>query len=287
MSTCFFSYFNRNIPLIHAFPLHMANYDMQNIILNLSKKGKSLPIYGNQIILNSKVHLWLFEMKKICNSLDVCFDILTFDEQEKTKRFYFEEDKKRAIFSRSLLRILLTKYLYSITSQYYSPKNISFEYGKEGKPFLKECSFLHFNLSHSKTVLLYAFSSYPIGVDIEYIQDLSNLNELKKWVLSKEEISKPINLKEFYAIWTQKEAYLKGIGKGLSFSMTNIEIIDCLEGDNAEWCKPKIKIKKDFFDQDSWIICPFKYGDAYCGAVSIPLANRFSSGSVKSSIHFF
>src|ERR1700722_9470245 len=54
-------------------------------------------------------------------------DLLAPDETARVARFHFEEDRRRAIVSRGILRILLGRELSK------SPHRIQFSYGPQGK----------------------------------------------------------------------------------------------------------------------------------------------------------
>jgi len=96
--------------------------------------------------------------------------------------------------------------------------------GENGKPYIDG---LFFNISHSHSLVVCAFSDCEIGIDVEKIR------EYRPRVAEKfhpEEISrleKAIDKDlEFFKIWTMKEAYVKcsavGISKALSFNVFDI-----------------------------------------------------------------
>lgn len=86
-----------------------------------------------------------------------------------------------------------------------------------GKPYFKLYPQLHFNYSHSKSLLLCAVSSSPVGVDIEDIRP--RRSTLPAYALSPEEFRKYElqggDWPSFYSLWTQKEAWCKYTGQGL------------------------------------------------------------------------
>lgn len=98
-------------------------------------------------------------------------------------------------------------------------EDIRFRVGKNGKPYIEGIS-VHFSISHSKNIAVCAISDRPVGIDIEFIRDV-NLNVAKrqfapdelKYVFEKWDLSK----KRFFEIWTRKEAYVKLIGRGISY----------------------------------------------------------------------
>ena len=101
-------------------------------------------------LLANVVHVW-------CASLDWpspnLYKILSQDEQARADRFYFELDRNRFIVARGLLRTILSGYLGIESSQ------VQFCYGPYGKPALKSTlrvKEIHFSVSHSNNLVLYA-----------------------------------------------------------------------------------------------------------------------------------
>ena len=78
-----------------------------------------------------------------------------------------------------------------------------------GKPYFPDRSDIHFSLSHSKTHILCALSSVPIGVDIESERQISE--RTKSFFCSPKELTdfEPLEL------WVLKESYIKLFGKTL------------------------------------------------------------------------
>jgi len=153
---------------------------------------------------------------------------LSEDELIRANKFKFEHLKNRFMVCRSLLRILLGKYLN------INPSEIVFKYSEKGKPSLAENANrlgIEFNVSHSEHLALYGFTiQRKIGVDIEQNREIENFDQLARrffHVRESELISKlkyPEKQQLFYQIWTAKEGYLKAIGAGISGGLNTIEI---------------------------------------------------------------
>jgi 4'-phosphopantetheinyl transferase len=86
-----------------------------------------------------------------------------------------------------------------------------------------------FNISHSNNIIVLATDDLPVGVDVEYIQPLNDLEELIMQFTQEEQdeyykrsTNERINL--FYELWTLKESYLKATGKGLNCSLQSFNI---------------------------------------------------------------
>ena len=106
--------------------------------------------------------------------------------------------------------------------------------GVYGKPALAAMSSMprvRFNLSHTDTIALFAFTlSAEVGVDVERIRALTDMDEIARRFFSKEEVVDlhrlPMHSREraFFACWTAKEAYIKGIGEGLSMPLDRFAV---------------------------------------------------------------
>lgn len=87
-----------------------------------------------------------------------------------------------------------------------------------GKPYLKNYPDIHYNISHTKGVIVCAVSNKPVGVDIERIKKVNH--GIVKRFFTVDEQNYILNSKgkedeRFIEIWTKKEAYVKWIGKGM------------------------------------------------------------------------
>ncbi|WP_197287797.1 4'-phosphopantetheinyl transferase family protein [Streptomyces apocyni] len=94
--------------------------------------------------------------------------------------------------------------------------------GPHGRPVVLDTDLpLHFSLSHSHGLAIFGVATSPVGVDVERVPSLETA-ELCLPALHPEEQAELARLPEaelpvsFGRLWTRKEAYLKGIGTGLS-----------------------------------------------------------------------
>ena len=112
------------------------------------------------------------------------------------------------------------------------PNGVSLQYGPKGKPFLKNfLEPLYFNVSHSEDRVLYAFSSdCEVGVDVEVARRLYDADAIARRFFAKRECNDIFLLAgeernvAFFRCWTRKEAFLKGIGEGLSVPLDQFEV---------------------------------------------------------------
>jgi 4'-phosphopantetheinyl transferase len=65
----------------------------------------------------------------------------------------------------------------------------------------------------------------PVGLDVEELRDLSDLDRLAEHALSPAERTRPpADARAFLTIWTRKEALLKATGEGLASPMDAITL---------------------------------------------------------------
>lgn len=98
---------------------------------------------------------------------------------------------------------------------------------EQGKPYLADYPDVHFNISHSERIAACMVESRQCGIDCEKVREYRP-NVMKRAFSEKEQAlieSAPENERDmlFFTIWTLKEAYIKAIGKGLSFPMNEAE----------------------------------------------------------------
>ncbi len=141
-------------------------------------------------------------------------------KREKTKRLRRQQDKELALSAHRLLCYALKK------DHGIIPKPDDWGEGENGKPFLVSNTKLHFNLSHSGSIVMCGLHDAPIGVDIERIDEAKD--EVAERIMSKEEKDAYFNTKDkkalFYKIWTLKEACIKYSGKGICDALDAITI---------------------------------------------------------------
>jgi 4'-phosphopantetheinyl transferase len=83
-------------------------------------------------------------------------------------------------------------------------------------------SGLHFSLSHSGDLVLLAFGPTPVGIDVEFLTEVRQADEVSAVLHARERAElealrtdDAARLAAFGRCWCRKEAYLKGTGTGL------------------------------------------------------------------------
>ena len=180
------------------------------------------------MISSNEVHIWRFYQEETNSQIETLQGILSPDELARSEKFHFEKDRKKFILTRGILRKLLGSYLGK------NPQQIRFNYTSFGKPFLaidSENNNLSFNLSHSGELVLYAITrNQKIGIDIEQIRDHTDVMAIAKRFFSPAEIGEMEKANEknrtelFFTYWTRKEAFVKALGKGVSFPMERLDV---------------------------------------------------------------
>jgi 4'-phosphopantetheinyl transferase len=149
--------------------------------------------------------------------------ILAPDERSRADRFHFARDRNAFLTTRILLRQLLARYTG------LAAEKLEFVVGDRGKPALA-AGGIDFNVSHSGSMSVLAFARGPVGVDIEWIRPVTDMDaivrryfgpeEQKQWTKVAAEKRGPA----FFSGWTRKEAYLKALGAGLSLPLESFEV---------------------------------------------------------------
>jgi 4'-phosphopantetheinyl transferase len=174
------------------------------------------------------IHLWRADLSLPERSIQQLNQILSTDERVRAERFRFEKDWKRFIVGVGILRTILGRYIG------VEPKELRFIHGKRGKPMLDDVfanGSIRFNMSHSEDLALYGFTrDREIGVDIEFLRDIPEMDQIAERFFSKKENvvfrSLPESKKKevFFNCWTRKEAFIKATGDGLYRSLDEFDV---------------------------------------------------------------
>jgi 4'-phosphopantetheinyl transferase len=164
-------------------------------------------------VSDQTVDVWLADLDQPAQPL---LSLLAAAERQRADEFRFPHLKSRYVAAHGILRILIARYLNR------QPEELVIALAEHGKPYLPGAE-LQFNLSHSENWAVYAFARrFPVGVDIEAVRDLDDLYSIARHYFSPAERAALAALptaqqtQGFFNAWTRKEAFIKGIGKGLS-----------------------------------------------------------------------
>ncbi len=212
------------------------------------------------------VHLWRAAASAPAGQLEKLGAILSPDEMARAAAFYRAPDRDRFVLCRGILRTLLGRYLRR------PPESVVFDYGAHGKPALAGAPDLHFNISHTMGLCLFAFSrEQAVGVDVEAIHDRGDMESTARQCFHPHEWEFIASLPEaqrcaaFYACWTCKEAYLKARGVGLAAEPDTFEVIPAapLAGDATVHVPGQA--------EQPWWLHVLDVGPAFAAAVAAPV----------------
>jgi len=132
-------------------------------------------------------------------------------------------------------------------------KQINYGFGEVGKPYIKNCDDIHFNISHSGDYAVCAISDCEVGIDIQKIEK-PNLQVAKRF-FAKNEYEYIANQPDeksksdaFYRIWTLKESFVKAIGVGTNMPFDSFEF----DVSGEMICLKQITGGKEIFDEISY-----------------------------------
>jgi 4'-phosphopantetheinyl transferase len=222
------------------------------------------------------IHVWRADLDLPIMDFQKLYQTLSIAERVRAERLHFEKDRRRFIVGRGTLRTILGFYLN------VEPGRLQFCYGKNGKPALADAfgnGTIHFNQSYSEGLGLYAFTrDQEIGVDIEYIRDIQEMNQIAERFFSAGENAVFRSLPEskkkeaFFNCWTRKEAFVKAKGQGLSLGFDQFEV-SLTPGEAAAL----LSINGDFQEASCWSLQELDPELGFAGTLAV----RGHSGSLK------
>ena len=202
------------------------------------------------------------------NNLEQYFDLLSESEKFNINKIKIDEVRTRSISSKFITKFILSGYI-GVDIQ-----NITFSYNEFGKPEILHSLNplnLQFNVSHSGDLgIMVVTIGNSVGIDIEKITDLENMDEIINLCFSDQEINfmtgldKPFKTEIFYKIWTGKEAFVKALGTGLSFPLKNISF---RLNDNRTLIIDEIFLQRDPYN--NWQVYNFNPGDKYTSTLVV------------------
>ncbi|HEY6540505.1 MAG TPA: 4'-phosphopantetheinyl transferase superfamily protein [Ktedonobacteraceae bacterium] len=220
------------------------------------------------MLSENEAHVWLASLEQPEDVMLRLQHTLSPDERFRAAKFHFDRDRRHFMIAHGVLRTLLGRYLHM------PPAQLQFAYNEYGKPLLDmpvPDKPLHFNLSHSHELALFAFSyAGPVGVDIEYMRAGVSAEQAARVSFSPREqallLALPIDERRqaFYTCWTRKEAYIKGRGTGFSLEPHLFDVA-FLPGEPVAL----LASREDPAEPARWTLCALEPGDDYAGALAV------------------
>lgn len=198
-----------------------------------------------------ELHIWQYAINEQDYAAEKISPILSAEESAKAKRFLFEKDAIKYVCNHRFMRNVLAGYLSK------EPSKIQFKHTELGKPYV-EGAGLFFNLSHrNKYGLLAIFKEAEIGVDVEYIKELQDVDTFSSYSFSEQEKALIFNNGKanpnvLFTFWAFKEAYIKATGTGLSVDISKINLADFfykennVMPDNKLWTLQRLTMEEDY-----------------------------------------
>lgn len=216
-------------------------------------------------------HVWRFRLDDATAAAVAM--VISPEERSRASQFVSGPDGHRFVAARGMLRRLL--------GQYVGTPAAALEFGREafGKPYLVGApgsTHVRFNLSHSGDLALLAVSpDCAVGVDVQQVTPHAADPRLAARVYSPVERSavEAMNLAPalagpvLAAVWSRKEAYLKGTGRGLA---NGLQVVDVTVGmDDA----PRLLADRaDPGAHTRWSMASIPAGDGYSATLAIEAA---------------
>jgi phosphopantetheinyl transferase len=159
-------------------------------------------------------------------SVEQAAKVLDAEETDRMARFLHIEDRISYLAAHAGARLLLGRLVDRPAD------TLRFEPSAHGKPVLVGGpAHLDFSLSHARGAVAVAAACMPIGVDIEPLREIADMDSISEILLATEERkvlrNAPVALRPrlFLRYWTLKEAVLKAAAVGFTIP-PNAVIID-------------------------------------------------------------
>ena len=222
----------------------------------------------NPQLTGNEIHVWAVTLTIEPPVLETLANTLSADENERANRFKFPHLRNRYIAGRGALRSILAQYLPN------SSAALRFKYLENGKPVFADASAgmgFHFNLAHTGDLALVAMTRIgPVGVDVESVRPIKNVDELVARFFSKREdelfqrVATEQKPAAFFNLWTRKEALLKATGEGITRSLSLVEV-SFLPGEPARL----LAISGDKQAAEAWVLKELSPAEGFAGAIAI------------------
>lgn len=234
------------------------------------------PLNTQHCILNeSRIDLWQFSLTQEFRQSE---QLLSDEERSRANRFYFSHHKRRFVNAHATLRLILARYLNT------APERLEYSYNKHGKPEVLNMQKLQFNMSHSGELCLVAVGKgMPMGVDIELFSErpyegiaanLFSPQELRELLKTPPALKPAV----FFHVWSQKEAFIKACGLGLSYPTQEFTVPTSM---------PTKQLVDDPLHNTTWQMRSFMPQVACSGALCChPMVREIRHGLVQLQQHF-
>jgi len=174
-----------------------------------------------------EIHVWTAHLADEHRATADLLPILSREESAQAAQFSFERDRMRFIQAHGVVRQILSNYSDA------NAATLTFARTHHGKPYLiprANGPNLEFSVSRSSDCCMLAVQlDHSIGIDVEKVRDLPQAIDIVQSYFTPAE-SKALSALRgaarrdaFFALWTHKEATVKGLGISLATHLGRIE----------------------------------------------------------------
>jgi 4'-phosphopantetheinyl transferase len=196
-------------------------------------------------------------------------ELLSIEEQTRSRRFHFEADRRQFVVAHALARTMLSARRPDV-----APAAWQFRTGRHGKPDVAApagSTDLRFNLSHTRGLAAcIVCAGIDVGIDVEVrtgrVDGMGVAARLfaPSEIRALERLAPDARRHAFLTYWTLKEAYLKACGAGLSLRL------DRFSFEIDEGAPPRIVFDPDMQeDAHRWQFEQFRPSDEHWMAVAL------------------
>jgi len=164
--------------------------------------------------------------------LDAALVRLSQQRRDKTLRYKHDKGKMLSAGAGLLLD-------YMLRGRGLRERDMVYAEGEHGKPYFLDYPEIHFNLSHSGSLVACALGDTPVGIDVQHL--VQPREGMVIYTMSDEEVAAFEALDSdtakkllFTQLWTLKESYAKATGRGLTHDFPAFEI----DGDTVKPLSP-------------------------------------------------
>src|SRR5436190_16401088 len=172
--------------------------------------------------MTEEVQVWVAPLDGSDGRYDALARTLPSDERDRAASLT-PIARRRFVVARGILRKLLAGFTGT------AAEKLQFSYGHAGKPILIDRDDIHFNVSHSADLGLFAFApDRPVGVDVENERPVRRLLDVAQRFMSEDELRSLVDTAPeernaaFLRSWVVREARLKAEGKGVWSGSDNL-----------------------------------------------------------------
>lgn len=146
------------------------------------------------------------------------------ERQERIFRMRFDVDRIYSMLGEIIARKCISE------TRGIPFESIEFHKGSYGKPYVNLEKPLSFNWSHSGDWILFALDSEQVGIDVETVRPVNEMDLASHFfdpqeVIQLEEMNSIERKRYFFKLWSLKESYIKWKGTGLSIKLNSFRFI--------------------------------------------------------------